>query len=206
MRSFNGEMLYAHVCSGPASAVPAYLDTPLGGVGPHPSFGQGAGWRRIQPHEPIIVDNAGWAEGYLVDQTRVFTIGELPPRLVRAYDDMRSVQELMRGLALPGTNCAELYERCLARAHELGYADHFMGPMGAQASFIGHGLGIEIDELPPIARGATEFVLGVGMAFAFEPKVVFPGEGAIGIENTFYLGPDGLEQLTYSDERLVTLG
>jgi Xaa-Pro dipeptidase len=206
MRSFNGEMLYAHVCSGPDSAVPAYLDTPLGGVGPHPSFGQGAGWRRIQPHEPIILDNAGWAEGYLVDQTRVFAIGELPPRLMRAYDDMLRIQELMREIATVGMNCAELYERCLSRAQELGYADHFMGPRGAQVSFIGHGLGVEIDEFPPIARGATDFVLAVSMAFAFEPKVVFPGQGAIGIENTFHLGPQGLEQLTFSDERLVTVG
>jgi Xaa-Pro dipeptidase len=206
MRSFNGEMLYAHVCSGPDSAVPAYLDTPLGGVGPHPSFGQGAGWRRIQRHEPIIVDNAGWAEGYFVDQTRVLSIGELPPRLARAYDDMRRIQELMRELAIPGMNCGELYERCLGRAHELGYADHFMGPPGAQASFIGHGLGVEIDEWPAIARGAGDFALAVGMAFAFEPKVVFPGQGAIGIENTFHLGSGGLEQLTFSDERLVTLG
>jgi Xaa-Pro dipeptidase len=47
--------------------------------------------------------------------------------------------------------------------------------------------------------------LEAGMAFAFEPKVVFPGEGAIGIENTFYLSNDGLKQLTYSSEELMIL-
>jgi Xaa-Pro dipeptidase len=47
--------------------------------------------------------------------------------------------------------------------------------------------------------------LEVGMVFAFEPKVVFPGEGAIGIENTFYISNDGLKQLTYSSEELAIL-
>jgi Xaa-Pro dipeptidase len=206
MRSFNGEMMYGHVCSGPDSALPAYLDTPLGGAGPHPSFGQGAGWHRIQAHEPIVVDNAGWAEGYWTDQTRVFSIGELPIHLERAYEDMVRVQELMRELAAPGTNCAELYERCLGLAHELGYAHQFMGIEGAQASFIGHGLGIEIDEYPLIGRGGKDFELAPGMAFAFEPKAVFAGQGAVGIENTFYLGARGLEQITFSDESLVILG
>jgi Xaa-Pro dipeptidase len=206
MRSFNGEMMYAHVCSGPDSALPAYIDTPLGGAGPHPSFGQGAGWHRIRAHEPIIVDNAGWADGYWTDQTRVFSIGELPSHLARAYEDMVRIQELMRELAVPGTNCAELYERCLGLAHELGYADQFMGIAGAQASFIGHGLGVEIDEYPLIGRGGKNFEIAVGMAFAFEPKAVFAGQGAVGIENTFYVGAQGLEQITFSDERLVTLG
>ena len=80
-----------------------------------------------------------------------------------------------------------------------------MGACGSQVSFIGHGLGIEIDEYPFIARGFAEQRLEIGMAFAFEPKVVFPGEGAAGVENTFYLSEEGLKQLTYSDESFCIL-
>jgi Xaa-Pro dipeptidase len=43
-------------------------------------------------------------------------------------------------------------------------------------------------------------------ALAFEPKAIFAGEGAVGIENTFCLGAQGLEHLTFSDERLLVLG
>ena len=111
----------------------------------------------------------------------------------------------MTELALPGASWGAIYDQCLALAVELGYADSFMGARGSQVSFIGHGLGIEIDEYPFIARGFTEMALEAGMAFAFEPKVVFPGEGAIGIENTFYLSNDGLKQLTYSNEELVII-
>ncbi|AAR34431.1 Xaa-Pro peptidase family protein [Geobacter sulfurreducens] len=206
MRSFNSELFYAHIFSGTDTAVPAYVDTPLGGLGLNPSFGQGAGLKRIERNEPIIVDFAGCVDGYLVDQTRVLAIGGISDRLRRAYDDMIRVQERMITLALPGTPWGDVYEGCRTLAEELGYADSFMGSRGAQVSFIGHGIGIEIDEYPFIARGFSEMVLEPGMVFAFEPKVVFPGEGAIGIENTFYISNyEGLKQLTFSDQELVIL-
>jgi Xaa-Pro dipeptidase len=81
-----------------------------------------------------------------------------------------------------------------------------MGVRGSQVSFIGHGIGIEIDEFPFIARGFHQQTLEPGMAFAFEPKLVFPGEGAVGVENSWYLADDGsLKQLTISDERIMVL-
>jgi Xaa-Pro dipeptidase len=205
MRAFNAELFYAHIFSGTDSAVPAYVDTPLGGMGVTPAFGQGASYKPIGRNEPITVDFAGCFDGYLVDQTRMFAIGGLSATLVRGYEDMLRVQELMKELAVPGTPWSDIYDSCLARAVELGYADNFMGNKGAQVSFIGHGIGVEIDEYPFLARGFRDMTLEEGMVFAFEPKVVFAGEGAIGIENTFYLSQEGLKQLTFSDETLVVL-
>jgi Xaa-Pro dipeptidase len=205
MRAFNSELLYGHIFSGTDSAVPSYVDTPLGGLGLNPSFGQGAGLKQIERNEPIIIDFAGCVDGYLVDQTRVFAIGSISERLQRGYEDMLAVQRRMMKIALPGASWGAVYNECLALAVEMGYTASFMGAQGSQVSFIGHGLGIEIDEYPFIAHGFDEMCLEVGMAFAFEPKVVFPGEGAIGIENTFYLSNDGLQQLTYSSEELVIL-
>ncbi len=205
MRVFNGEMFIGHTFSGSDSAVPTYMDTPLGGMGPSPAFGQGASFKPIAPNEPIIVDFAGSVDGYIVDQTRIFAIGGLPDILRRAYDDMLRVQERMKELAAPGIPWGRLYDECLALAVELGYGDSFMGARGSQVSFIGHGVGVEVDEYPFIARGFGDMGLEMGMAFAFEPKAVFPGLGAIGIENTFYLSNEGLKQLTHSSEELVIL-
>ena len=205
MRGFNSELFYAQIFSGSDSAVPAYADTPLGGLGLNPSFGQSAGLKVIERNEPVIIDFAGCVDGYLIDQTRVFSIGPVSDRLRRGYDDMLKVEAQMKEIAVPGAVWGDVYDRCLALAVEMGYADSFMGAKGSQVSFIGHGLGIEIDEYPFIARGFKDMTLQVGMAFAFEPKVVFPGEGAIGIENTFYIGSDGIKQLTYSSNELVIL-
>ena len=205
LRGFNTDVCYGQIFSGCDSAVPAYMDAPLGGMGLNPSFGQGVGMKLIEPNEPVIVDIAGCVDGYLTDQTRVFSVGTPSDRMRRAYDDMVRIQTLMTEVAKVGLSWGELYSICHNYAVEMGYIDSFMGAKGAQVSFIGHGLGVEIDEYPFIARGYDQMKLEVGMAFAFEPKVVFPGEGAIGIENTFYLGNDGLKRLTHSSDELVIL-
>jgi len=205
MRGFNSDICYGQIFSGTDSAVPAYSDSPLGGLGLNPSFGQGVGLKRIEPNEPVIVDLAGCADGYLCDQTRVFSVGAPSVRMRRAYDDMVGIQTLMTEVAKVGLSWGELYGICHKYAVEMGYVDSFMGAKGAQVSFIGHGLGVEIDEYPFIARGYDKMSLEVGMAFAFEPKVVFPGEGAIGIENTFYMSNEGLKRISHSSDELVIL-
>lgn len=205
MRSFNSELFFGQVFSGPDSAIPANADTPLGGMGLHPSFGQSAGTRRISRNEPIIVDFAGCVDGYLCDQTRVFAIGSLPEHLRKGYDDMLNVQEKMKQIALPGVPWGTVYAQCLELAVSMGHAERFMGAPGSQVSFIGHGLGVEIDEYPFIARGFDNMVLETGMAFAFEPKLVFPGEGAIGIENTFHVVDNEVRQLTHAPEEITIL-
>lgn len=205
MRGFNSDVFFGHVFSGSDSSVPSYSDTPLGGLGINTSFGQGAGLKRIERNEVIMIDLAGCADGYLVDQTRILAIGGLSDRLRAAYDDMLKIQSLMMEIAGPGVSWGSVYEECLTLAIKMGYMDSFMGAKGSQVSFIGHGIGVEIDEFPLIARGFNNMFLEVGMAFAFEPKTVFPGEGAIGIENTFYLSNDGLKQLTYSNQELYVI-
>ncbi len=203
MRAFNGEMMFGHTLSGTDGAIPAYTDTPLGGLGLSPSFGQGAGRRLIGRHEPVIIDFAGSVDGYLVDQTRVFAVGGLSRELLAAYDDMLAIQERMAELMEPGAIWGDIYDACLDLAVKLGYRDHFMGFKGTQVSFIGHGIGVEIDEYPFLAAGFSGMVMEPGMVFAFEPKAVFPDVGAVGIENTFLLSDKGLERLTFSSQELV---
>ena len=205
MRGFNSDLFYGQVFSGADTALPPYGDTPLGGLGLNTSFGQSAGLKRIGRNEAIIVDLAGCIDGYLSDETRVFAIGGISDRLRKGYENMRKVQELMKEIARPGVPWGQVYAECQAMAVGMGYGDSFMGAKGAQVSFIGHGVGVEIDEYPFIARGFDDMLLEVGMVFAFEPKLVFPGEGAIGIENTFYLSVEGLQQLTCSSEELKIL-
>ncbi|MFA5514862.1 MAG: Xaa-Pro peptidase family protein [Desulfuromonadales bacterium] len=205
MRGFNSELFFGHVFSGADSAVPAFVDTPLGGLGVNPSVGQGASYKAIRRNEPITVDFAGAFDGYLVDQTRMFCIGDLPDPLRRAYDDMYRIQQKLKEIARPGVAWGHIYEVCYNLAVDLGYKDNFMGGAGAQVSFIGHGIGVEIDEYPFIARGFKDQVLEEYMTFAFEPKAVYPGLGAVGIENTFWVQKDGLKHLTFSAEELTIL-
>ena len=205
MRGFNNELFYGHVFSGTDSAVPTYSDTPLGGLGLNPSFPQGASFKKIRRHEPITVDMSGVFDGYIVDQTRMFSLGELPEKLMKAYSDMLTIQEHAKRLARPGVSWGGLYDECLELACQMGYRDYFMGSKGAQVSFVGHGTGVELDEYPFIAKGFNEHQLQENMTFAFEPKAVFPGLGAVGVENTFWVAAEGLKHLTFSNQELIVL-
>jgi Xaa-Pro dipeptidase len=205
MRAFNGELPLSQVLCGADAAAPSFCNTPLGGMGLTPAFGMGSSYNRIGRGEPIMVDIASCYDGYLADQARVFALGEIPDRLRRGYDDMLRVEALMMELAERRPSWGSIYDACLALARDMGYAENFMGGPGSQVGFIGHGVGIEIDEYPFIARGFHEERLEPGMVFAFEPKLVFPGEGAVGIENTFYLTETGLKRLTFSSQELVIL-
>jgi Xaa-Pro dipeptidase len=205
MRGFNSELFYGQVFSGPDSAVPAFNDTPLGGLGVNPSVGQGPSYKRIEPNQPIVVDFTGAFDGYLVDQTRIFCVGGLPDQLRKAYDDMVKIEQHAKQIAKPGVAWGAVYDECHQMAVDMGYAEHFMGSAGAQVSFIGHGIGTEIDEYPFIARGFSDQLLEENMTFAFEPKAVYPGLGAVGVENTFWVAGDGLKHITFSSEELVVL-
>jgi len=103
--------------------------------------------------------------------------------------------------AMPGVTGAALYERALELAGDL---EGFMGAGDERVSFVGHGFGLEIDELPLLAKGWEE-PLEAGMVFALEPKFVFPGVGAVGIENSYLVTGDGAERLTSAPEDLLEL-
>lgn len=205
MRAFNGEVAMGMVLIGDNGAVPSFRNTPLGGVGLHPAIGFGPSGKSLTAGVPVTVDLIGYGAGYYADQTRTFALGHLDKKLCRAYDAMCQIQALLVETARPGATWGCLYDECCRLATDLGYAEHFMGTVGNQVSFIGHGIGLEIDEYPFIARNMHDQRLEENMTFAFEPKAVFPGLGAVGIENTFVVTRDGLESLTLSDESLRIL-
>jgi len=78
-----------------------------------------------------------------------------------------------------------------------------MGHGAGQVRFVGHGVGLELDELPVLSGNDLE--LAPGMVFALEPKFVLPGLGAIGIENTWLVTDAGLERLTLAGEQIYEL-
>jgi Xaa-Pro dipeptidase len=106
-----------------------------------------------------------------------------------------AIQDQVARNLRPGVRCADLwdYARSMAEQARLGAA--FMGPEGEQARFVGHGVGLELDELPVLAPGFDQ-PLQAGQTIALEPKFVFRGIGAIGIENTFVVTDAGGEKLT----------
>ena len=202
MRVFNAYAFSWHVLSGPSGGELSFIDAPMGGMGLSPSFPVGASQKQIKPHEPILIDFGICYNGYQIDETRMFCLGELPMQFKDAYHVTRQVEEAVADAAKPGASCDALFHTGWDTARALGYEEYFMGPLGHKTRFIGHGIGLEIGELPYIAQG-HDYPLEEGMTFAVEPKMVFPAAGAVGIENTFVVRQQGVEKLTPAEEALV---
>jgi Xaa-Pro dipeptidase len=201
-RGFNQEMHYGQVLGGPSGAVPGYSDSPLCGPGPNVVLGKGPDGHVLRDGDPVIVDLVGGHEGYLADQTRTFVVGAASAELARAYDValtiLRAAEEELR----PGAVPSELFGLAERIAHEAGLSDHFMGHGPGRVRFLGHGVGLEIDELPILAPGFDE-PLAEGNVVAIEPKFVFPGVGAVGVENTYAVTAGGWEAITTAAEELI---
>jgi len=205
MRLWGSEMFYGHLMSGATGAVPSYLASPTGGVGASPAMAQGPSFKTIQRHEPVLVDYVFAYNGYLSDHTRIFSLGSLPQELVDAHAAMLEVQKMVKKIATPEIPSGAIYEQALAKATELGYADHFMGVAGRERiRFVGHGIGLEVDEYPFLAAG-QDLQLQEGMIIALEPKLIFPGKGVVGIENTHVVTQDGLEQFGNFTEEIIII-
>ncbi|MFP4641147.1 MAG: M24 family metallopeptidase [Dehalococcoidia bacterium] len=204
MRGYNQEMHYAHVFCGKTGAVPSFLRTPLGGQGTTPAIAQGASSNTVAEGTPIIIDFGVGINGYVTDMTRTFVVGQLPQKFQQAYSFTKEVKDFMENWARPGRLCSSLYEESVKLAREKGYEEYFMGYGENQVAFLGHGIGLEIDEYPVIGQGFGQ-ELEENMVFAFEPKVVFPGEGAVGVEDDYLVTSTGVERLTNYDDGVLTV-
>jgi Xaa-Pro aminopeptidase len=201
MRMWGGEVFFGHLLAGPSAAVPSYLESPTGGLGPNPAVAQGASMTKIGRHQPILLDYAFVLNGYISDNARIFAIGDLPEDLIKTHQAMLSIQETVKNAARPGVSSGELYDLAWEQAHALNCQDVFMGCDNQRVRFVGHGVGLEIDEYPFIAQGQS-LPLKEGMVIALEPKAIIPGKGVVGIENTHVVTQDGLRQLTTLEEQI----
>ncbi len=204
MRGWNQEMTYAHVLAGDSGATVSLLNSPHGGTGNTPAMAQGAGFRKISRNEPIGVDYGVAINGYVGDQFRTYVIGTLSDPLKRAHACSQEILTLLVEKSRPGISCAELYATAAQKAKREGLEDFFMGHGEGQVKFIGHGIGLEIDEYP-IISGRFDGGLENGMVLALEPKFVFPQKGVVGLEDDYLMTSEGLKRLTLTDQSLIQI-
>ncbi|OAG28026.1 M24 family metallopeptidase [Thermodesulfatator autotrophicus] len=199
---FGQELAYGHLLSGKSGVIPAYVTTGQGGQGVY-GFPQGPSEKKIKANELILIDYAGWHEGYMIDQSRLFYFGEIPEKAVEIYAKVLLLLNELENFLRPGTSVRELYETAFNKAKELGISDYFMAHGPEKVPFVGHGVGLEIDEWPPIA--SLDIPLEENMVIALEPKCHVPEIGLVGIEDTYWITKDGAERLTSFPRKLINL-
>jgi Xaa-Pro aminopeptidase len=202
MRAFNQDFFMGNVATGASGAAPTYFDGPVGGCGLTPANNpHGAGWKAIGRNEVVYIDYTCVINGYTADGARMFVIGDVSEPLRAAHTAALSIQKELVALIKPGMICEDVFAKSAELAESMGLGDHFMGIGNDRVRFIGHGVGLELDEYPIFAKG-VKMPLAEGMTFALEPKFVF-AEGAIGTENTYVLRASGPQLLTHASEAII---
>lgn len=205
MRKWPMDCDRAVVASGPSGALPSFFDSAVGAAGPHPLAALGAGHRKIQRGEPVIVDIVHVHRGYVSDMTRMFSLGSVHDNWHERQADMVEVAKIVRTSLGRGRDCSAAWSAGVDAASQMGHADYLMGMAPDQAKFLGHSIGLELDETPVVAAGFDR-PLPIGATMAIEPKVI-QIEGAVGIEDSWVRTATGMERLSgTTDAGMATNG
>ena len=197
------EIFMGSVLAGDNADTPSPYDFAMGGAGLDVSLPVGCNGTVLTEGMSLMVDMGGNFTGYMTDRTRTYAIGSVQELALKAHETSIAIHQAIVAKSRPGVAAKDLYELAAEMANDARLSDYFMGHR-QKAGFIGHGVGIEINEAPVLAPRSRD-ILAEGMVFALEPKFVIPGTGALGIENTYAVTADGVEKLTVCKEELISL-
>lgn len=198
----NMEIYMGNLISGDNASEPSPYDFAMGGKGTD-ALPLGSNGRVMKDGTSVMVDMAGNYGKYLTDMTRTYSIGELPDEAYKIHDiSIRMNKDIMQKAKI-GDSCADIYNMCIDMAKQNHVDEFFMG-YKQKAAFVGHGLGIQINELPVLTAKSRD-IIKENMVIAFEPKFVLPNIGAVGIENTYLVTKNGIENLTVFNENIINL-
>jgi Xaa-Pro dipeptidase len=188
---------------GDSSIYPTFFNGPGGnrGLSPAVQF-LGSRERKLEKGDLVFVDVAFGVDGYHTDKTMTYMFGKpLPDSAISKHKKCVEIQNKIAELMKPGSIPAEIY-RSIMEGLDSEFALNFMGYKNRKVKFLGHGIGLHVDEYPVIAEGFTE-PLEPGMTIAVEPKIGIEGIGMVGIENTFLVTEKGGRCLTGDNPGLI---
>ena len=197
------EMVLGQIGFGTSSICPTCVNTPGGISGMYPAVPlMGCRERRLRTGDLVVVDIGCGYEGYHTDKTMTYMFGKpIPDEAVQIHEQCVEIQYELASLLKPGAVPSEIYTT-LIDGLSSEFLKDFMGFGQHQVKFLGHGIGLWIDEKPVIAKGFDE-PIEEGMVFALEPKKGIRGVGLVGIENTFVVTHQGGRSITGNNPGLI---
>jgi Xaa-Pro dipeptidase len=197
------EMVLGQIGFGTSSICPICVDTPGGVSGMHPAVPQmGSRDRKLRKGDLVVIDIGCGYKGYQTDKTLSYMFGgPIPEHAIEEHFRCVEIHDELSSMLKPGAIPSEIYRTVIAGLKP-EFLTTFMGSGKHKVKFLGHGIGLWIDETPAIAEGFDE-PLQEGMVFALEPKKGIPDVGLVGIENTFAVTPQGGRSLTGTSRGLI---
>jgi Xaa-Pro aminopeptidase len=200
---FQAEMVVGQVAFGENSLYPTNFDGPDGARGLHPAAPVLGSRDRLLKRGDIVFADVGYGFlGYHSDKTRVYCFGAEPPaRAVEIHEACREVLRTTLGLVKPGVTAASVYDGAVGGLPAV-LSEHFMGYGDSAVKFLGHGIGLQIDE-QPVIMSSNKTPLAQGMAIALEPKCGVDGVGMVGVEESYVIEASGPRCVTGGDKPIM---
>ncbi len=202
---FQTEMIIGQIGFGESSLYPTCVDGPGGAYGMCPAVPSiGSRERFLRKGDLVFVDIGFGVNGYHTDKTQVYLFGgRLPDEAGKAQRSCMEIEDRLAASLKPGTIPSALYHTVMGELDN-DFKIHFMGIGNRSAKFLGHGIGLHIDEPPVIAKGFDE-PLAIGMAMALEPKKGIPNFGMVGVEDTYFIEAGGGRCITGGGKEIILL-
>jgi len=208
METFGEEAFLGHIAVGDSANYPSVFNGPVGLRGVHPAVPfMGSEEIKWNPGFPLIIDNGFSFGGYQTDKTQVYWLGNkssITKPIQDAHNFCVELQAMIVEQLKPGSTPSNLWDQCEKIASKSSWESGFMGLGDNKVNFVGHGIGLAIDEYPVLAKG-FDLPLEEGMVLAIEPKIGIPGIGMVGTENTFEVTPTGGKALTGNKYNIITI-
>ena len=193
------------VCSsGTNTLAGTKFDGICSGLGVSPASPYGANRDVIKKNSPVIIDFGFSLNGYIVDITRMFCCGAVSESVMNAYNSMLEIEKAILNLLKPGIKWSDIYDLSLDMAIKAGYEKEFMGCGFEKVRFVGHGIGLELDE-PPFLAPKQNYLLEENMVVAVEPKVALENTGVVGIENSYIIRKNNCEIITDCSNEFIVV-
>jgi Xaa-Pro aminopeptidase len=196
-RTFNSALLNFSYVIGRASSTLNIHFTPISGWGLSLKYPYGPSTQKIGK-DPFFVDTCGNYNGYISDTTRTFIIGRFNTETKSQIAALQQIKQLLKNEMKIGVNLGDVYEKAIDLAKELGILNNFMGEGEDKVKFLGHGVGLELDELPILYAKGNQ--IEKGNILACEPKFIEKGQKVLGIEDTYAITDSGAKLLSQSPD------
>jgi Xaa-Pro dipeptidase len=200
---FGAEIVLGQLGFGENSLCPTSFNGPGGCLGLEPAAPVlGSRARTLRKGDLVFIDIGCGVEGYHTDKTMTYIFGgRLPAEVVAIQRRCVDLERRLAAMLKPGAIPSQIHTTVMDSL-DAEFLKGFMGFGSRRASFLGHGVGLQVDEPPAIAQGFDE-PLAEGMVIALEPKKGVPGVGMVGIENTFVVTAEGGRSITGSSPGMI---
>jgi Xaa-Pro aminopeptidase len=169
--------------------------------GAQTAVGHNAGSGQIAPNEPIVFDlfPRDKATGCYSDMTRTYVIGEPTDEVKEWHTLVKQALDSSTAGVKPGVNGRKLFEQVCEHFQQAGYKTQLSKEPGEvlEDGFfhsLGHGVGLEVHELPYMGRTGHDLV--PGDVITIEPGLYRSGYGGLRLEDIVVVTDDGHEVIT----------